>query len=116
MRSTNMKKILIIDDEPAILRLLCRIFSEYQIETANTGEIALNKIVSTHFNLILTDIKMPGISGDEVRDYARDILLIQTPIIGMSGTPWLLDETKFDAVLEKPILKDDLIRTVQKFI
>ncbi len=116
MRSANRKKILLIDDEPAILKLLCRIFSEYQVETANTGEIALNKIEATHFNLILTDIKMPGISGDEVRDYARDILSIQTPIIGMSGTPWLLDETKFDAVLEKPILRNDLIRTVQKFI
>ncbi len=116
MRSANRKKILLIDDEPAILKLLCRIFSEYQVETANTGEIALNKIESTHFNLILTDIKMPGISGNEVRDYARDILSIQTPIIGMSGTPWLLDETKFDAVLEKPILRNDLIRTVQDFI
>ncbi len=116
MRSTNMKKILLIDDEPAILKLLCRILSEYQIEIAIAGEIALNKIESTHFNLILTDIKMPGISGNEVRDYARDILSIQTPIIGMSGTPWLLDETKFDAVLEKPILRDDLIRTVQDFI
>ncbi len=116
MRSANRKKILLIDDEPAILKLLCRIFSEYQVETADTGEIALNKIEATHFNLILTDIKMPGISGDEVRDYARDILLIQTPIIGMSGTPWLLDETKFDAILEKPISRDDLIRTVQDFI
>jgi len=51
--------------------------------------------------VILTDIKMPGIFGDQILDYLRNKIKKSTPNIGMSGTPWLLAESQFDAVLSK---------------
>ncbi len=45
---------------------------------------------------------MPGISGNQVLDYLRNQIKKSTPVIGMSGTPWLLEDKGFDAILEKP--------------
>ena len=104
--------ILIIDDEPAILRLMRIILSKvgYAIDTAENGEGGIRKIKKNKYSLILTDMRMPGITGSQVLEYLRNKSpQKETPIIGMSGTPWLLEQDDFDAVLEKPVsLKETL--------
>jgi CheY-like chemotaxis protein len=118
MGDIESKHILIIDDEPQILKLLSRVLSKVSknIDTANNGREGIEKIDSYDYNLILTDIKMPDISGEEVCHYLKVTNKKQTPIIGMSGTPWLLDHTIFNAVLEKPCSKDELLETVDKLL
>lgn len=112
--------ILIIDDEPGILKLMETILSQngYVVDTAENGEDGIQKIEKNKYSLIFTDIKMPGISGNHVLKYLRDKSPQKdTPIIGMSGTPWLLDQDDFDAVLEKPYsLKEtlDLVSQILK--
>lgn len=110
--------ILIIDDEPQILKLLSRILSkiDLKIDTANGGREGIEKIELYDYSLILTDIKMPDISGEQICHHLKCTLKKQTPIIGMSGTPWLLDHTIFNAVLEKPCSNDDLLKTVDSFL
>ena len=64
----KMKKLLIIDDEPAILEMLDLSLSRegYQVSTAESGEEGLKIFEEQGFKLILTDIKMPGMDGIEV--------------------------------------------------
>ncbi len=92
----NMKTltVLIIDDEPSILKLLKIWFSKigYIADTTVDGKNGLKKMDDHTYDLILTDIKMPGISGDQIFDYSRNVLESHTPIIGMPGTPWLIDD------------------------
>ncbi len=59
------KRILIVDDEEGIRKLLTRIFVEegYEPETAENGREALEKASEKFFNLILLDIKLPDIEG-----------------------------------------------------
>ena len=79
------KKILIIDDEPAIRRTLREILEmeKYQIDEAESGDNALPLLVKNDYDVILCDIKMPGLSGIEFLEKA--VNLSDTPIIMISG-------------------------------
>ena len=114
----TVKPILVIDDEVSILMLLQRILSRngYAVDTAVNGEEGIWKITNNEYSLILTDIKMPGISGDQVLDHLRNKIKKSTPIVGMSGTPWLLDQIGFDAVLQKPYYMKELLDLINQFI
>ncbi|MCQ9206168.1 MAG: response regulator [Omnitrophica bacterium] len=61
-------KILVVDDEQVIRQLFQRALkkSNYFIETATDGQEALTKAKKTSFNLLILDLKMPGINGVEV--------------------------------------------------
>ncbi len=60
-------RILVIDDEEAIRKLFISALkgTGYQVETAESGEQGIEKARETKFNLIFTDLKMPGINGVE---------------------------------------------------
>jgi DNA-binding NtrC family response regulator len=61
-------KILIVDDEDTIRLLIRDILTEngYDVLEAKSGEEALNKVKDTMFDLLITDIKMPGMNGLEL--------------------------------------------------
>jgi len=111
------KLILVIDDEASILKLMTRSLSKhgYLVDTASNGEEGIKKIEANDYSLILTDIKMPGISGNQVFEHLRNKTKKTTPIIGMSGTPWLLNQSGFDAVLQKPSSQKDLLDSINRF-
>ncbi len=108
--------ILVIDDEASIIMLLEKTLSRngYAVDTAANGEEGIQKITNNEYSLILTDIKMPGIPGDQVLDHLRNKIKKSTPIVGMSGTPWLLDQIGFDAVLPKPYHMKELLDLISQ--
>ena len=66
--------LLIVDDEPDMLTLLKRSLEPElgcRVDTAATGEMALEMIRENDYDLVLADIKMPGISGLDVLDHAK---------------------------------------------
>ena len=83
-----MPKILIIEDEAAIRRVLVKILSEendtYQVEEAEDGLAGIEKIKNDDFDLILCDIKMPKMDGVEVLEAAKKIKP-EIPIVMISG-------------------------------
>ncbi len=81
------KKILIVDDEPSILNLLSAFLEQYgiNITTSQSADEALTLLAEQQFDLILSDILMPGnIDGIEFAEKTR-ILYEDTPIILMSS-------------------------------
>ncbi len=80
-----MASILVIDDEKSIRNTLKDILQmeKYKVEEAENGEVALEKIKGETFDVILCDIKMPGMDGIEVLEKALSIT--DTPIIMISG-------------------------------
>ncbi|MGB6864758.1 MAG: response regulator, partial [Candidatus Aminicenantaceae bacterium] len=69
-----MVKILIIDDEKSILDLLSVVFKKegYIVETSLSAKTALELIDKEEFDLILTDIKLPQMSGMKILKYAKE--------------------------------------------
>lgn len=83
-----MARILIIEDEPAIRRVLAKILSEendsYIVEEAEDGQKGLEAIKKDDYDLVLCDIKMPKIDGVEVLETVRKIKP-EIPFIMISG-------------------------------
>jgi CheY-like chemotaxis protein len=118
MSDTHQKQILVVDDEEAILKLLTKVLirNGYRIDTADNGEEAIKKIKECRYDCVLTDFVMPGLSGSDVAATAKTLYGDSVPVIGMSGTPWLLDCSLFDATVEKPCSIIKLIHTIQKMV
>ncbi len=83
-----MSKILVIEDESAIRRVLVKILSEendtYLVEEAEDGLKGLETIKNNDYDLVLCDIKMPKMDGVEVLEAARKIKP-EIPFIMISG-------------------------------
>lgn len=83
-----MPKILVIEDEASIRRVLTRILTEesdtYQVEEAEDGVQGLDKIKVTDFDLVLCDIKMPKMDGEELLEAVKKIKP-EIPIVMISG-------------------------------
>ncbi|WP_298948694.1 sigma-54 dependent transcriptional regulator [uncultured Polaribacter sp.] len=83
-----MSKILIIEDEAAIRRVLIKIISEendtYKVEEAEDGLLGIEMIKNNDYDLVLCDIKMPKMDGVEVLEKTKKIKP-ETPIVMISG-------------------------------
>jgi len=83
-----MSKILIIEDEASIRRVLSKILSEendsYQVEDAEDGLQGLEKIKNNDYDLVLCDIKMPKMDGVEVLEAVKKIKP-EIPMVMISG-------------------------------
>lgn len=83
-----MSKILVIEDEPAIRRVLVKILSEendsYKVEEAEDGVQGLEKVKNEDYDLILCDIKMPKMDGVEVLEAVKKIKP-EIPMVMISG-------------------------------
>ena len=117
-----MAKVLLLDDEPAILRAYSALLQKagYDVEKANDGAEALGRLRSQSFDVIVSDISMPRMSGLDflkaVRERDQDV-----PVVLMTAAPGL--ETAMKAVeygalryCVKPVERDELVDTVRRAV
>lgn len=85
---TNSRTVLVVDDEPDILRLLQSILTEdgYEVIAAKSAELAIKAFerLAHHPDLLLTDVVMPGMSGPMLVDHLRK-LAPDLKVLFMSG-------------------------------
>ena len=69
----TLRKVLVVDDDPVIGKSFDRVLTGkgYAVITAANGEEALNKLAAEDYDLVYTDIKMPGMSGLEVAERVK---------------------------------------------
>jgi CheY-like chemotaxis protein len=116
------KQILVVDDEPHLIRSLAFILAKegYEVSTANNGEEALEKISESKPDLIFLDIMMPQKNGYEVCETIRKIPeLADIYIIMLSAKGWEIDKTKAIAVganefMSKPFSPLEIVSRVRK--
>ncbi len=104
-----MYKILIVDDEPAIVEVLrfCLVRRGYAVRTACDGYAALRAVRSERPDLILLDLHMPGMSGLEVLRCVREmdeaiIIIVQSGLLDEDTRRLALDMGAHTC-LEKPV-------------
>ena len=102
MKSSSSKTILIVDDEEALSQMLNDLLSAegYKILEANNAAQALGILKSTHVDLMISDIVMPGMDGFELVEKVKE-LYPQVKIQLVSGYS---DQIQDDVVLHKKIL------------
>ena len=113
-------RVLLVDDEPRLLHTLQLLLDglELDLHSAGSGEAAIEALGQELFDLVLLDLRMPGIDGNGVMEYIRARAL-STKVVIVSG------ETAQDAAigaiqrgatdyLRKPYRADDLLATVDK--
>jgi DNA-binding NtrC family response regulator len=80
-----MSRILVVDDDDTIRDTLYELLSEeYICQTAETAEKALARLETDVYDVVLTDISMPGLSGVELLGHIRQ-KFSETPVIIISG-------------------------------
>jgi DNA-binding NarL/FixJ family response regulator len=114
------KRLLVIDDEPNLLRAVaaCLKAEDYEVSTARSGHEALMQLAEFVPDLIISDIRMPGMDGyklaRQLRGSPRTALV---PIVFLSAKDETADRIEgfhagIDAYLTKPFEPDELIAVV----
>ena len=80
------RKVLVVDDDPAVRKSIDRVLTGkgYAVITAETGEEALRKLNEEKYDLVYTDIRMPGMSGLEVAEQVK-ARKPWTPVVIITG-------------------------------
>jgi CheY-like chemotaxis protein len=117
--------ILLIDDMNLVRGAIKTILSRagHTVTEAPTGKAGLELLKSQRFDLVVTDILMPGTDGNEVvmfLDGMRD----RPPVLSISGggtgmppdEALLLSKQKADAVMTKPFVNGELLATVDGLV
>lgn len=115
-------RILVVDDEWIVCESCQRILEEegLEVETASSGAEAFAKMKETPFDIVITDLKMPGIDGMEVlrtlrKDYPDTIVIM---ITGFSTVETAVEAMKLGAFdyIPKPFTPDEVSIVVKKAI
>lgn len=113
-------KILIVDDEAVIREGIRRILekSGFSVEATASGRIALENIQEEEFDVVITDLKMPGMSGMEV---LKNIKILQPAVPVIIITGYATVETAVEAIkngafdyLSKPFTPDQILSMVNR--
>lgn len=110
-----MKKILVIDDEKDICILLKDILEAegYEVVCGFSGKECIEKVKNDGFELVLLDIMMPDLSGEEVVDLMRNEGE-KIPIVFVSIKPKAeVNLEQVSGFVQKPFVNKDLLKVVK---
>ena len=107
---TKKRKVLTVDDEAINNKIIARIMKDepmYEITSVESGQAALDIMENEEFNLILLDVKMPGMDGLETLKHIRE--KYDTPVVLMTSDKTLDTSIEFakygcDDYITKPFL------------
>jgi CheY-like chemotaxis protein len=112
-------KVLVVDDEEAIRKALSVLLSAmgFQVAVASTGSEGLDMFLKGSFDLVLTDLRMPGIDGLTLASRIKDASP-STPVVlvtgdGKEGIREKLKSNPFDSILFKPFRVEEIERAVE---
>ncbi len=116
MDTVNKHSILVVDDEEVIRDFLSEVLEDYNVTLACDGDEAIDKLKQQQFDLVITDLRMPHVPGEEVVKMAHEISP-GTKVIVISGYSSLYTASQSVssgacAFLSKPFSIKELIQAV----
>jgi CheY-like chemotaxis protein/AraC-like DNA-binding protein/two-component sensor histidine kinase len=115
-------KILVVEDEVGILNIMKDILKDYSVKETHNGLEALEEVMKTHPDIIITDIVMPEMDGLELIDKLKaDPKTGYIPVIGISGKVSVEDQINAyshgaDAYIVKPFYPRQVTATVENLL
>ena len=118
-----MKRILIVDDEPHVTRVLKLSLRPrgYEVESLSDPRAVLDKLASFAPDVLITDIQMPGLSGRELCERINAempqrgfLILVMTAMAARENREWVsrIPNTEF---LEKPLSPRSLLARLDEY-
>jgi two-component system response regulator HydG len=112
---SDNKIVLIIDDDKSVLRTFSRILAKngYEVEMAETGKEALEKVRKRSYSVLLIDFRLPDMEGTDLLEKIRDNVSNAVKLM-ITGLPSLDLGSKaldlgIDAYIVKPVKPDELL-------
>ncbi|MES2522863.1 MAG: HD domain-containing phosphohydrolase [Gemmatimonadota bacterium] len=116
----SLRRILVVDDESTIRLALSRFLRTrgFEVETAESGDVALEMLTASRFSLMICDLRMPGVSGLDVVPRALAIdadlgIVMLTAVNDANSATDALSSGAFD-YLTKPVELPDLQAAVER--
>jgi CheY-like chemotaxis protein len=116
-----VRLVLVVDDDPDVLETVAdslRCLPGVQVQTAGSGREALERARTRGFDLIVTDVQMPAMSGLELlHDLKREFP--DVPVVMMSGDPISRQRGVLagaDSILAKPFRQESLANLVRSLL
>ena len=108
--------ILLVDDEPSLLAAVSRFLtvSGFHVQCASSGADALSRFAKGAWDVVVTDLMMPGMKGDELARHLRAIDPAIPIILATGFVKPDCDSAVFDKVLSKPFDADTLLRAIEE--
>jgi CheY-like chemotaxis protein len=122
MDDHRQKRILIVDDDHSIRDILYELFTalKFEVNSVDNAYDALDLFINEGFDLVLSDIQMPGMDGWELAFNIKKTSS-ETPVILITGMDKAQVEEQMkqsyaDAVLYKPFVINHLVSAVYSFL
>ncbi len=116
------KKILIVDDNPNMSSLLCEMLEVFDYESvrANDGTQALNELQNGQFSMVITDMRMPNMTGLELLKEVKS-RYPKIPVVLISGysvneIEARAEDIRPDGFLGKPLMMSDIERLLNTLL
>lgn len=114
--------VLCVDDEPRVLNALEYLLREhYEVETAPGGQEAIARLEARRFHVLVSDQRMPGMTGVELLDTARTLApatvrILLTGYSDLAAIVGSVNESEVFRFVSKPWRNDDLLATLDEAV
>lgn len=121
----SCKKILVVDDEPYVAEGVKKLLKKegYKVATAHNADQCIKKIKEENYNLVITDVLMPGTSGIQLcekirkeKGFSAPKLILLTVVMLSENTRKKLTKMKVSDYIKKPFSNEDLLWRVNKAV
>lgn len=122
--SDDRKNVLIVDDNSIMLEALKLLLEKngYHVSTALGGQIGLDKFKDSHYDLIYSDIEMPGMNGAEfilrIRELDKNVKIVVSTYYTKAelNRRFSLVGDEFDSYLQIPFRPNDLLKAINNLL
>ena len=120
MTTSTRARVLVVDDEVNILEALGKVLSKegLEVRTASNGRIALDLLRKEPFDVMLTDLRMPGMSGDDLLRAAKKLtpeveVIVMTAYGTVENAVEAMKHGAYDFI-SKPLKRASVVAAVNK--
>ena len=116
-------KVLVAEDVPLNQLLIKIIIADFgfDIEVVENGQLAIDKLKTEHYDIVLMDLQMPVLNGFEATAYIRQTMKLDIPIIALTADVTTMDVEKCLAIgmtdyISKPIDENLLYSKMMQYL